>query len=341
MTNRFYIGIIVFLLLAVSCQKENINITAEEPEPLLAIPMGFPAPEFPEDNRFTEARWELGKKLFFDPVMSRNNEVSCASCHLPGNAFSDTLSFSPGVDGAAGVRNAPSLANVAYHPYFTREGGVPSLEMQVLVPIQEHNEFDFNILEIAARLKEDPDYQQMSQKAYGREPDHYVITRALATFERSMISGNSPYDKYFYQNNSSALTEEELKGMELFFSDKTNCSSCHSSFNFSDYSFKNNGLYKEYKDQGRFRLTNDEADRAVFKVPSIRNVELTGPYMHDGSMASLEEVIAHYNLGGKDHPHKSDLIRPLNLSQEEQSDLLAFLQSLTDKDFIKNPKFRP
>ena len=334
------ISVFLIVLLTVSCQKENLPVEPIASEPILVIPTGFPDIEFPEGNEFTEARWELGKKLFYDKVMSRNETVSCASCHLATYAFSDTVALSPGVDNAPGVRNAPSLANVAYHPYYTREGGVPTLEMQVLVPIQEHNEFDFNIIEIADRLKSNPEYQKLSQEAYGREPDYYVIVRALATFERSIISGNSRFDQYFYQGIHSALTEQELAGMELFNSERTNCSSCHSGFNFSNYTFQNNGLYKEYADQGRFRLTNVVADRGLFKVPSLRNVAVTGPYMHDGSLSSLEEVIDHYNSGGKTHPNKNEMIRPLTLTETEQAELVAFLRSLTDDEFINNKKFR-
>lgn len=334
------ISFFLIVLLTVSCQKENLPVEPIAPESILVIPTGFPDIEFPDGNEFTEARWKLGKKLFYDKVMSRNETVSCASCHLATYAFSDTVAFSPGVDNAPGVRNAPSLANVAYHPYYTREGGVPTLEMQVLVPIQEHNEFDFNIIEIANRLKADPEYQKLSQEAYNREPDYYVIARALATFERSIISGNSRFDQYFYQGKQSALTGQELAGMELFNSERTNCSSCHNGFNFSNYTFQNNGLYKEYADQGRFRLTNVVADRALFKVPSLRNVAVTGPYMHDGSLSSLEEVILHYNSGGKTHPNKNEMIRPLTLTETEQAALVAYLRSLTDDEFINNKKFR-
>lgn len=341
MNKLIAISIFFILLLTVSCQKENSLVEPKVSEPLLAIPIGFPNPEFPAGNEFTEARWKLGKKLFYDKVMSRNETVSCASCHMAAYAFSDTVAFSPGVENAPGVRNAPSLANVVYQPYYTRDGGVPTLEMQVLVPIQEHNEFDFNIIEIANRLKANPEYQELSQDAYKREPDYYVIVRALATFERSIISGNSRFDQYIYQGNNSALTEQEIAGMELFNSERTNCSSCHSGFNFSNYTFQNNGLYEEYADLGRFKLTNNEADRALFKVPSLRNVAVTGPYMHDGSMRTLEEVVTHYNSGGQNHPHKNKMIKPLNLSETEQAALVAFLRSLTDDDFIKNKKFRP
>jgi cytochrome c peroxidase len=170
-------------------------------------------------------------------------------------------------------------------------------------------------------------------------PDHFVITRALACFERSLLSGYSPYDQYANYDKLNALTEAEIRGMNLFFSDKTNCSKCHSGFNFSNYAFENNGLYEEYEDVGQFRLTGLDSDIALFKVPSLRNVELTAPYMHDGRINSLEEIIEHYNSGGENHPHKNNLIQPLNLTDLEKNDLIQFLKSLTDETFINNKLF--
>lgn len=328
------------LLLFWACQKEQQPPLPEESAPLLVVPPGFPAPVFPEDNEWTAARFMLGKRLFYDPVMSRDRSVSCASCHAPNLAFSDSVALSPGVGGQAGKRNAPTLANVGYHPYFTREGGVPTLEMQVLVPIQEHNEFDFNILEIAERLKADSTYVRMSREAYGRDPDFYIITRGLACFERTLISGESRYDKFFFQGKINALSTSEQRGMNLFFSERTNCSSCHSGFNFTNYAFENNGLYENYTDPGRFRLTENPADLARFKVPTLRNAGVTAPFMHDGSLPTLSAVVEHYNSGGKYHPHKSPLIRPLGLSEQERRDLIAFLECLTDEPFLHNPTFK-
>ena len=307
---------------------------------LMEIPNGFPAVEEPEGNEFTIARWQLGKQLFFDPDMSIDNTVSCASCHQPELAFSDDVAFSPGVAQRPGFRNAPSLANVAYHPYFTREGGVPTLEMQVLVPIQEHNEFDFDIVLLSERLSADSVYVNMAMEAYGRSPDPFVITRSLACFERSLLSGDSPFDRFTQQKQPGAMSAAARRGMDLFFSEKTNCSSCHGGFNFSNYAFENNGLYQQYEDPGRFRLTGDEADRALFKVPSLRNIGLTAPYMHDGSFPSLDAVVKHYQSGGKNNPQKSSLIRPLNLTELEMSDLVQFLESLTDETFVQNPMFK-
>ena len=246
---------------------------------------------------------------------------------------------SPGVAQRQGTRNTPSLANVAYQPYLLREGGVPTLEMQVLVPIQEHNEFDFNIVLVAERLNQDADYITMSLDAYGRMPDPFVITRSIACFERSLLSGYSRYDQYMYYQKPEALTETEIRGMNLFFSHRTNCTQCHSGPNFTNYSFENNGLYEDYADPGRYRFTGKEEDRALFKVPGLRNIEVTMPYMHDGSIQTLEEVINHYNSGGHLHAHKSTFVKPLNLSDSERNDLIAFLSSLTDETFIVNPLF--
>ncbi len=329
----------ILFIAIVSCQDDDGIKPLHFPE-LMEIPKGFPNVEEPEGNEFTVARWELGKRLFFDPVMSVDSSISCASCHQPELAFSDDVAFSPGVHQRPGVRNSPSLANVAYHPYFTREGGVPTLEMQVLVPVQEHNEFDFNIVLLAERLAKDSSYIALSEKAYGRSPDAFVITRSLACFERSLLSGNSPYDQYLHNGQSAAISASALRGMDLFFSEKTKCSACHSGFNFSNYAFENNGLYEEYEDVGRFRLTGDEADRALFKVPGLRNIELTAPYMHDGSFQTLEAVVEHYQSGGKNNPQKSPLIQPLGLTDLEKNDLIKFLKSLTDEVFIQNPLFK-
>ncbi|MFY0672500.1 MAG: cytochrome-c peroxidase [Bacteroidia bacterium] len=319
-------------------------VEAFEPVPALnqqgiEIPKGFPDIQFPEDNTFTKERWELGKKLFYDPILSLDSTKSCNSCHKQQFAFSDNLAFSNGVQNRPGTRNSPSLANVAYHPYYTREGGVPTLEMQILVPIQEHNEFDFNILLAQERLQRIPDYVELSKMAYDREPNYFVITRALATFERSLISGNSAYDKFKFDNQENALTKREKKGMELFFSERIGCGNCHSGINFTNYTFENNGLYEQYTDEGRRRLTGKDEDNGLFKVPSLRNVEFTAPYMHDGSIETLEDVIEHYNEGGEDFENKSRLIKPLNLSEKEKSQLLAFLIALSDYSFINQEEF--
>ena len=323
----------------VACKKDTPIQKQEIGLESIIIPDGFPPIEFPADNAFTKERWLLGKALFYEKQLSLDSSVSCASCHSQQFGFSDNVALSKGFKQRLGNRNSPSIINVAYHPYFTREGGVPSLEMQVLVPIQEHNEFNNNILDIAKRLSSNQNLQNLSYLAYNRPLDFYVIPRALATFERSLISGNSKFDQY--KKGTISLTEEEQKGMNLFFSDRTNCSDCHSGFNFTNYQFENNGLYETYNDPGRKRLTGLDSDLAKFKVPSLRNIDVTAPYMYDGSLPDLEAVINHYNSGGKQHPNKSEKIKALQLSQDEKKQIIAFLKSLTDVSFLNQTIFKP
>ncbi len=333
---------IASLFCFVACQEDKKDevVPSNEEQALLTIPEGFPDMEFPEGNELTKARWDLGKRLFYEKRLSIDNSISCGSCHQPALAFADDKALSPGVFNRPGLRNAPSLANVGYHPYLLREGSVPSLEMQVLVPIQEHNEFNHNIVNIVDELKNDSSYEEASLNAYDRTFDGYVLTRAISLFQRTMVSGNSAYDQYSSQGKLSALSPTERNGMELFFSNKTNCSSCHSGFNFTNYNFENNGLDSVYADNGRFRFTNDSTDEATFKVPSLRNVGLTAPYMHDGRFTTLEEVVDHYNSGGKNHKNKSPLIQTLQLTTIEKTELIAFLNSLTDYDFVNDQKWK-
>ncbi len=297
------------------------------------IPDGFPAVEDPEDNAYSALRWDLGRRLFFDKRLSKDHQVSCGSCHKPELAFADELATTKGAFDRPGTRNVPSIANVAYHPYFMREGGVPTLEMQVLVPIQEHNEFAHNIVDICDSLREDPLYAAWSQEAYGRSFDPFVLTRSIAVFERSLLSGGSRYD-YYLQGGHSALSSTEQWGRELFFGERTNCSSCHGGFLFTDFGFRNNGQDTALSDIGRERLTGDPADRYRYKTPSLRNVGVTAPYMHKGRFPTLEAVIEHYSSGGVASNYSDPLIRPLGLTRAEQDALVAFLHTLTDERFI-------
>jgi cytochrome c peroxidase len=325
---------LAILLFFFACEKA--------PQPyILDLPPGAPIPQIPSDNQLTAARVALGKKLFFDPILSRDSTVACGSCHFQDKSFADNRVISPGIEGRLGLRNAPSLANMIYRDRFFYDGGVPSLELQVLAPIEDHNEMDFNSLDVVERLKNHPDYPAMIRDAYDSEPDVYALTRAIAAFERTLISGYSPYDRYAYQGDINALTTEEQRGMNLFFSNRTQCGTCHSGFNFSNEEFINIGQYSDYTaDPGRRRVTALDSDIGKFKVPSLRNVAVTAPYMHDGSLATLESVIDFFNIGGQAHPNKSALIQPLGLTMQEKSDLIAFLKSLTDSEFLENPKFK-
>ena len=334
MKKFLVISIISFLVIA--CSRQDLTFTTF-PE-IMAIPPGYPDIQAPADNVYTLARWTLGKRLFHDPIMSSDKSISCASCHNQVNAFSDHVSLSEGVHKRLNTLNTPTLTNIAYNPYFTSAGGVSTLEKHVLVPVQEHNEFDFNMLLIVERIKDDPTYVELSKQSYDRLPDAYVITRAIACYERSLLSFESEFDKY-NMGKTDAMGVSAKRGMDLFYSDKTQCSSCHSGINFTDYSFKNNGLYKDYQEEGRLKLTGNEEDRGLFKVPTLRNIERTAPYMHDGSMADLNSVIRHYESGGLPHKNRSEHIRPFSLTGDERKDLIQFLKSLTDENFVSNPIF--
>lgn len=300
---------------------------------LLHIPKGFPDPYVPSDNAITESRIQLGKALFFDTILSRDSSVSCASCHKPQFAFTDRRPKGIGIRNQSVSRNTPTLTNVAYQDKFLLDGLNPSLEAQVNVPIHEKQEFDFSIILVAERMKKNRYYVRLSNLAYGCEPDPSVITKAIATYERTLISGNSLYDKFYYHQDTTALNPSQKRGKSLFF-DELYCSKCHGGFNFTNGSLTNNGLYTNYPDSGRMRLFGHEKDRAIFKVPTLRNIGLTYPYMHDGSLQTLEEVIDHYSRGGKSHPNKSEIIQPFNLTKNEKIDLIAFLYALTDSLFI-------
>ena len=306
---------------------------------LMKIPIGFPVPQIPSDNYPNKKRVSLGKRLFLDTITSRTNKLGCFSCHVAHKAMGDTGVISVGVEGAKGFRNTPSIANIAYHPIFMKDGGVPTLEMQLLVPISDTAELDFNIVKIGDRMHKDSSYINASIEAYHRGPEYYgfVISRSISSFQRTLISGNSRFDQFYYQSVSAALNKSEIRGMNLFMSDSLNCYQCHSGFNFTNNSFQNNGLLLNYSDKGRGRITMKEGDDGKFKVPSLRNIEFSAPYMHNGSIPTLEDVVTHYSKGGVNHLNKSDLINGFRLSISERNDLLNFLKSLSDTSFINGP----
>jgi cytochrome c peroxidase len=298
-------------------------------------PHYFPNINFPEGNEPTQLRFELGKKLFYEVKLSKNEDQSCASCHRLPAAFTDGRAVSSFHENEF-PRNAPTLANLAWSPYFMSEGGVPTLELQALGPIHEKHELALSMEEVINRLKSKENYSDLAQAAYGRELDAFVITRALACFERALISGDSKFDRHYFLK-SNDYTEAEQKGMDLFFSERTQCSSCHALPFFTDHQFYSLGF--EDADIGLERRTYLDSDRGKFKTPSLRNIELTAPYMHNGAMSSLEEVVSFYNLGGGARSTKDARVRPLNLSKEEEAQMVAFLKTLTDWNFVQNEKF--
>jgi cytochrome c peroxidase len=289
----------------------------------------------PSDNELNEAKIALGKEFFFDKRLSLDQSISCATCHKPGLAFTDGLVVSDGILGRKSSRNSPTLLNAAFLDKIMFDAEIPTLEMQAIVPIQDHNEMGMNLEELMKRLKAVPEYEEAARKIFNREMDIWVLTRSLAAYQRSLLSDNSPFDKFYYQQKKYALSASEKRGW-LIFSEKLYCTSCHPAPYFTTNKPENNGLYENYgTDQGRFRVTHDTVDMGKFKVPSLRNIEITDPYMHDGSIADLEEVLEHYMRGGKNHPNKSSIIKPFTLTKREKEDLLNFLYALTDMSFME------
>ena len=308
-----------------------------DPEPFHVSTIRGVPPHFPEwveapDNALNEAKWELGRHLFFDTRLSEDGAVSCASCHNPSFAFGDTVTISTGTNGNLGSRNAPALVNMAWQPRFHREGGVPSLEAQVLAPLQEPTELHRDLAQLVDELALDPLYQSWASQGFGRPFDAFVLTRSLAAFQRTLISGDSPYDRWLL-GDEEALSELELEGLALF--EANECSSCHQGVLLSDFETHNVGLYAFYEDPGAYRLTFDSIDLGAFKTPSLRNVGLTAPYMFDGSLATLEDVVDHYDAGGMLHPNQDPRVRPRNLSAPEKAALVAFLRALTDDNYVR------
>lgn len=296
----------------------------------------FSAIPSPADNPLSEEKIQLGKKLFFDKQLSRDGSISCASCHTPEFAFTDRKKVSEGVAGGKTERNSPSILNSAYLKTVMFDAHLTSLEMQVIVPIQEHVEMDMKMGDLIERLRNIPEYQEAARKIFNRDFDAWVLTRSIAAFERSLISSNSPFDRYYYQKENNAISPEAKRGWQIF-SEKLYCTQCHPAPYFTNFNAESNGLYPDYApDHGRFRIFHDTADMGKFKVPSLRNIELTFPYMHDGSMNSIDEILDHYMKGGEDHFNKSKIIKPFKLSTQERRDLKAFLISLTDTSYMKD-----
>lgn len=328
-----------FTILFISaCQKKEEEIRMDRTQ--LNIPKGFPQLPAALANELTDARMALGKQLFYDTRLSADNSISCGSCHKAEYAFAEPFSLSKGIDGRTGFRNSQALFNLAWKDNYFRDGGVSLLKLTAMNPIQNPDEMGSSLLEIVLKLRDDDAYKTAFKKAYNDTITGNSILHALMCFQVGFISGNSRYDQW-KNGNPSALSEQEIRGKKLFFSSKTGCSNCHGGFNFDSPGFASNGLFEAYADSGRQRITMDPADRGKFSIPSLRNIAHTAPYMHDGSFATLEEVLNHYSKGGTGFYNTDERIRPLKLSPAEKHDLLAFLKSLSDEGFLYNADFKP
>jgi cytochrome c peroxidase len=280
----------------------------------------------PEDNPLTPEKIALGRRLFFDKGLSADRSIACASCHQPERAFSDGRPVPVGVGGRKGTRNAPVLINRAYGRSMFWDGRVPSLEEQALHPIQDPREMNLTTRELTARLQADGAYREAFRRAFADGISTANVARALASFVRTLRSGDAPYDR-FQERDREALSPEARRGLELF-RGKANCTACHIGPNFTDEQFHNSGVSWGSGDLGRYQVTREDRDRGAFKTPTLREITKTAPYMHDGSLATLPEVIEHYVRGGKPNPYRDPELRPLQLTAPEKQALRAFLGTL-------------
>lgn len=340
------------------------------------LPPGFPKPSVPEDNILTVEKAELGRHLFYDQRLSANGTQSCASCHQQAHAFSETAAIATGSTGQKHHRNSMALVNVAYTATFTwAHSGINTIEQHVLLPLFGDKPVEMGAAgheqEILARLSGDPQYQQLFAAAFPGTSERVTfdnVAKALASFVRTLISFESPFDRYAYYGEDAALSESQVRGMNLFMSERLECAHCHAGFNFSQFvthesaavaerAFHVTGLYPYSEtyisgaDYGLFAVTGGAADKDRFKAPTLRNIDRSAPYMHDGSLATLNDVIDFYAAGGRvltegprigdgrAHPGKSAFIKGFTLTAQEREDLLAFLSSLTDEHFLSDPKF--
>ncbi|MDG5493920.1 methanobactin export MATE transporter MbnM [Niveispirillum sp. BGYR6] len=351
-----------------------IPASAAEPAWVWNLPADVPPPLVPSDNAMSETRFQLGRRLFYDMRLSGGGNLACASCHQQDKAFTDGRVLGLGTSGEKTARNPQGLANVAWMPTLTwANPALVTLERQMEVPLfgehpVEMGVNDANRPAILARITADPAYQAGFAQAYPGEPVSFTtIIKAIASFQRGITSFNSRYDQYL--RGELALNAAEERGRILFFGEKAECFHCHGSFNFNDQvrhvnsrtvdlPFHNTGQFNidgkgayPLGNEGLFEHTGKPTDRGAFRAPSLRNVEVTGPYMHDGGVPSLEQVLDNYAAGGRVtpsgpeagdgrlNPHKSDLIAAIDLSPAERADIIAFLKTLTDRELLTNPRF--
>jgi len=329
------------------------------------LPAGVPHPKVPADNPMSDAKVHLGRRLFYDTRLSGNGTYACASCHQQTRAFTDGLAHALGSTGQSHARSAMSLANVAFNASFGwADARTRTLEAQMAVPMFNEHPIELgmkgNEAAIVARIGGDSADAAMFREAFPGQPIALdTIVKAIASFERTLVSANSPLDRYLYRDDRSALTPQAQRGMKLFFSERLACANCHTGFNLSGPTihegsadapptFHNTGLYNvdgrgAYPpiDRGLLDSTHVRSDMGRFRAPTLRNIAVTAPYMHDGSIPTLGEVVGHYASGGLTSPFKSARLKGFEISTAEVEDLVAFLNSLTDPDFLSNPALGP
>jgi cytochrome c peroxidase len=364
---KYNINILLFTLaFLLSCSGDELvmnDVLKEQkiaatyaPEPYeLNVPKWLPEMEIPADNPLTKAGVALGRYLFYDPILSLDSTISCASCHLPELAFADPNRLAVGIGGAIGDRHAMSLVNVGFYTKgLFWDGRVKTLEEQALIPIEDHREMNENWKQVEKKLARHPNYPKMFREAFGIEYPSQITkelsAKAIAQFERILVSGQSRFDKIVFANDLDAgfLTNSEERGRVLYFFEESQvlehpgCSHCHNGPLFTDNAFRNNGIERvgslnDFPDKGFGAFTKRLGDNGKFRVPTLRNIELTAPYMHDGRFQTLEEVLDHYSSGGHFAENLDANILPFTLSARDKQDLINFLKMLTDTSFVNNP----
>lgn len=336
-------------LLMAGCHPDtDVLRSAAEAVPGSVVPRNFPPPAYgPEQNPPDRATFELGRSLFYDPLLSADGTISCASCHRQSDAFADANQrLSAGVHGRPGARNAPPLQNLRWRRTLMWDGAVAHIEVLPLAPLTNQQEMGEQLPNVLTKLNRHPDYPARFARIYGPGPiTSYQFLRALAQFTAALTSADSRYDHYVRQEPGGTLTDAELRGLTAF---RASCASCHATDLFTDETYRNNGLDRRFApDSGRAHITGRLGERGLFKVPSLRNVARTAPYMHDGRFRTLPEVLDHYDHGVQESATLDPLLRHpdgrrgIRLSARQRTDLLAFLQTLTDDEFLHNPQFAP
>jgi cytochrome c peroxidase len=349
------ITIVIAALFTAICFKggHGAQAQASDPRPyLVPVPLGLIEPDIPSDNPLTVGKIELGKKLFFDKRLSLKESMSCATCHSPTHGFAEARPVSVSANGDKQRRNAPTVLNAGYLPVLTWDGRFRLLEQQALEPFSPWGDMSIELGEVMERVAADPDYQRMFREVFGAPPSVDALGKSLAAYQRSLVSGGTRFDEYLYGEREDALTDLEKLGYELFVG-RGSCINCHDIFHkavnplgggiatFTDNRFHNLGVgYSKgvMKDTGRFETTRDPDDWGAFKTPTLRNVALTPPYMHDGSLATLEDVIDFYNKGGVPNPNIAPGLHVLHLTDMQKQALVAFLQALTDPELERQMK---
>jgi cytochrome c peroxidase len=338
MRAGFAAGTVLLFTFLCGC-KAPVSSRPVGPPVAIKAPLGLPPVPVPPGNPPTAQSIALGRRLFYDTSLSKDNSISCSSCHNPAFRFSDARERSIGVGGALGVRHAPTLVNVAYSPLLFWDGRAASLESQVLGPMSDPLEMNQAHEATIAKLKHNPGYAAIFREAFGT--DDITLDRvenALGSFERTILCGNSAFDRYQYQGQKNALTPAQVRGLAVFTDPhRGNCSSCHTIGAkyalFTDGQFHNTGEgaddNDEFADPGRYKVTHVDADKGAFKTPTLRDVAISGPYMHDGKLKTLKAVVDFYAGKGNSNPNLDVKMKTINLTGQDRNDLVEFLKSLT------------